>query len=68
MPLLVDIEMRPVDAGDGYVDSTCKAAPSDGEPVTITETFSVYLPALATSAVDFGLLVDVSGSYRCNKY
>lgn len=62
----LDVEMRPVDAGDGYANPTCKDAPSGGDPVTRTETFSVYLPTQATSAVDFGLLVDVSGSHRCS--
>ncbi|CAM9939491.1 unnamed protein product, partial [Ectocarpus sp. 4 AP-2014] len=34
-----------------------------GMPVTVTETFTVDVPDLAQSSLDFGLLVDVSGSY-----
>lgn len=70
-----DLEMRPVDAGDGFeklVDDGsgnleplpgCSAAPPGGENVTETVTFSVTAPQLASTFVDFGLLVDVSGSY-----
>ncbi|CBJ30578.1 conserved unknown protein [Ectocarpus siliculosus] len=59
------IEMRPVDAGDGYTASlpTCSAAPAGGDIVSMTLPFSVQVPDLAESSVDFGLLVDVSGSY-----
>ncbi|CAM9481372.1 unnamed protein product, partial [Ectocarpus sp. 12 AP-2014] len=60
-----DLEMRPVDAGDGYIASlpTCSAAPAGGDTVSMTLPFSVQVPDLAESSVDFGLLVDVSGSY-----
>ncbi|CAM9263459.1 unnamed protein product [Ectocarpus sp. 13 AM-2016] len=59
------LEMRPVDAGDGYIESlpTCWAAPAGGDTVSMTLPFSVQVPDLAESSVDFGLLVDVSGSY-----
>eukprot|EP00903_Cladosiphon_okamuranus_P013013 g12142.t1 len=63
------IEMRPVDAGDGYVGGDgetpagCSAAPGGGAVVSKTQTFSVQVPQQAESSVDFGLLVDVSGSY-----
>lgn len=61
----LDVEMRPADAVDGYVNPTCKAGPSGGDPVTRVEAFSVYLPTQATSTMDFGLLVDISGRDRC---
>ncbi|CAB1104564.1 unnamed protein product [Ectocarpus sp. CCAP 1310/34] len=59
------LEMRPVDAGDGYITTlpTCSAAPAGGDTVTLTLPFSVEVPDLSESSVDFGLLVDVSGSY-----
>ncbi|CAN0055373.1 unnamed protein product [Ectocarpus sp. 4 AP-2014] len=59
------MEMRPVDAGDGYIASlpTCSAAPAGGDTVSMTLPFLVQVPDLAQSSVDFGLLVDVSGSY-----
>eukprot|EP00752_Nemacystus_decipiens_P002185 g2080.t1 len=34
-----------------------------GTPVSVTETFTVQVPELDETSVDFGLLVDVSGSY-----
>lgn len=63
--------MRPVDAGDGYDAGDgeksppgCSAAPDGGARVSKTQRFSVQVPQQAESSVDFGLLVDVSGSYR----
>lgn len=38
---------------------------SAGLPVVTTNSFSVEVPELDETSVDFGLLVDVSGSYRC---
>lgn len=38
---------------------------SVGLPVVTTNSFSVEVPELDETSVDFGLLVDVSGSYRC---
>lgn len=57
-----DTEMRPVDTGDGH--SECPATPGGGDDVCTTLTFSVDLPVASSSSVDFGLLVDVSASYR----
>lgn len=34
-----------------------------GEPVSVTETFTVEVPVLDETSLDFGLLVDVSSSY-----
>lgn len=34
-----------------------------GTPVMVTESFTIDIPTLEATSVDFGLLVDVSGSY-----
>lgn len=61
-----DMEMRPVDAGDGFQASEneqCQGVPNGSQYTSDTVTISVQLPELATS-MDFGLLVDVSYSYE----
>lgn len=58
----LDSELRPTDAGEGHPVCT-STPPSD---ITLVEelTFTVDLPGFPEN-LDFGLIVDVSGSYRC---
>lgn len=56
-----DLEVRPTDTGDGHPD--CTAEEPSGSILTKTVTTSVSLPEFP-ARIDFGLLVDVSGSYK----
>ena len=57
-----DSELRPTDAGDGA--DTCTAVDPSGPILSTGQvTISADLPTFPGS-LDFGLLVDISGSYR----
>lgn len=53
--------MRPTDAGDGHPD--CPVEGPEGPTLEKNVTIEITLP-IFPAKIDFGLLVDVSGSYR----
>lgn len=61
LPCLPDTEMRPTDAGDGHPECTSKDP--RGPMLEKKVKIKVALPTFPTK-IDFGLLIDVSGSYR----
>lgn len=55
--------VRPSRVLSGLSRRPCLVLSVPGTPVTITESFTVDVPLLDQTSVDFGLLVDVSSSY-----